>query len=511
MSDNDPIVTSTLDIPEGNIEDLKPDFVVKQLSTFSGLSAMILRDLNDYSTRDPDVRGYGFFGKYKKDDIAKYLRYPAKFEKELRRAILYVYGASPHFRRIIAYFAGLTDWAYVVSMRNIDHTKASEATTRSNYRKVLELLSRFDIKTQFNKVLTVSLREDVGYWTCHINDSSIMLQQLPSDYCQITEIEDNVPNVTFDFHYFDSYRKYLQFYPDEFRVRYEAYKEDRTHMRYQTLSSPNSFAIKCTGDILGYALPPFAGVLPELFRLDEYKMLKTSKLALENYAILVMKLLIDDQGNWLMDYDKSVDFWRNLDAVLPEEIGSILSPMDLQKISFEKSNTGDTDTIAEAEKNLFTAAGVSSLLFSNDKASANALLLSIKADQMVTYEIVKKIGAALNRFIHAQRYGKFFQVNFIDCSPYNRKEMGDQYIKGLQYGLPLISAYAATQGFTQDELENMAYLENDILHLSDMFQPLQSTATMSVSSTDEAGRPEEDDEELTDKGEESRESAGEWG
>ena len=37
-------------------------------------------------------------------------------------------------------------------------------------------------------------------------------------------------------------------------------------------------------------------------------------------------------------------------------------------MSFEKSNTGDTNTVADAEQNLFTAAGVSSLLFNNAKA-----------------------------------------------------------------------------------------------------------------------------------------------
>ena len=241
------------------------------------------------------------------------------------------------------------------------------------------------------------------------------------------------------------------------------------------------------------------------------KLLKLSKLALENYAMVVMKILTNDQGEWLIDLQKAEDFWRNLDAVLPEEIGSILTPMPVEKISFEKSNTGDTDTIANAEKNLFTSAGVSSLLFSNENASANALLLSIKNDQMITYGIVKSIGDVLNRYIRSQNYGRYFQVTFLDCSPYNRKELGDQYIKGMQYGLPLISAYAATQGLAQDDLDNMAFLENDVLRLGERFKPLQSSATMSSSSTDDAGRPEKDDADLTDSGENGRENGDDWG
>ena len=67
-----------------------------------------------------------------------------------------------------------------------------------------------------------------------------------------------------------------------------------------------------------------------------------------------MTLGINEDGEWQMDLDKAKEFWRNLDSVLPEEIGSVLSPMPISKISFEKSNTGDTDTISEAEQNMLT-------------------------------------------------------------------------------------------------------------------------------------------------------------
>lgn len=119
----------------------------------------------------------------------------------------------------------------------------------------------------------------------------------------------------------------------------------------------------------------------------------------------------------------------------------------------------------------------------------------------------------VNRYIHAQNYGRYFNVTFLDCSPYNRKELGDQYIKGMQYGLPLISAYAATQGLAQDDLDNMAFLENDVLKLADIFKPLQSSATMSGSGdsdSNDPGRPVSDNEDLTDEGENSRENGDDW-
>ncbi len=491
---------------KGNVEG-----IIGISERFALLNRLITRDVNN-NTNSPT------FSLYTKDEISTYLSDPYRYEKQLRKAVTYIYGASSHFRRLIKYFVGLSDLAFVVSPYKIDPKSANPKSISRNYRKVLNAMSAMNVRTQFPKILTVCLREDVFYGTMWITNDNITIQQLPSDYCTISTIEGNVPNVTFDFSYFDSRSSILEFYPAEFNTKYSAYLKNRTGMRWQELDCPNSFAIKCNNDIMDYAIPPFAGILREVYDLEDYKKLKLTKTAIENYAMLVMTLGIDEDGNWTMDFDKAKEFWRNLDRVLPEEVGSVLSPMPISKISFEKSNTGDTDTISEAEQNLFTAAGVSSLLFNNSKASANALQLSIKADQAITYEIVKSIEDAVNRYIQAQSYGKNFRVTFLDCSPYNRKELGDQYLKACQFGLPFISMYAATQGMNQSEVDCMNFLENDVLGLTDRFVPLQSSSTQSGSvshmdgngATEEGGAPTKDIDDLTDSGEQSREDSDDW-
>lgn len=479
-------------------------------SKFAILNRLITRDLNNN-------RNTPTFSLYSKDDIQTYLQNPYRYEQQLRRAVIYLYGASPHFRRLIQYFTGLSDLAYVVSPSKIDPLTVNTKTISRNYRKTINAMTAMNVRTQFPKILTVCLREDVFYGTLWVTNDSITIQQLPSDYCSISTIEGNVCNVTFDFSYFDSHGTMLEFYPAEFKTKYATYQKNRMS-RWIELDSPTSFAIKCNNDVLDYAMPPFAGILREVYDLEDYKQLKLTKTALENYAMLDMRLPMDDEGNWLLDYDKAKEFWQNLDAVLPEEVGSVLTPMSINKISFERSNTGDTDTVADAEQNLFSAAGVSSLLFNNDKASANALLLSIKADQAITFGIVKSIEDMVNRFLQAQSYGRNFKVTFLDCSIYNRKEVGDQYLKAAQFGLPTVMLYAASQGLGQAEFDSMNFLENEVLKLKDVLIPLRSstqTASPSSSSdsnapTDEGGRPQKEDGDLTDSGEQSREDGDDW-
>lgn len=308
------------------------------------------------------------FYKYTMEQISNFIKDPNVNEKNLRDACIYLYGASPHFRRIIQYFAGLSDLSYVISPYKVDTSTLKKKGFQSQYIKTRNLISNMDIKNQFPKILTVCWREDVFYGTFIVAADSITVQRLPSDYCKITTMEGNVFNVTFNFSYFDSNPTYLDYYPAEFAEKYRVYKSDVVNRKWQELDSPNSFAVKCNTDILDYAMPPLAGVLREIYDIEDYKGLKLTRTELENYAILVMKLGMTDDGEYTMPYDKAKTFWKNLDGVLPEEVGSILTPMPIEKIGFDRSGVGDTDAVEEAEQRLFSSAGVSSLLFNNAKA-----------------------------------------------------------------------------------------------------------------------------------------------
>lgn len=482
--------------------DHSADDAFRAPAKFASINKMILRDLNDPS----NMKGVAFWGKFKKEDIKRFLSNPERHEKQLRDVVTYLYGASSHFRRLIQYFVALSDLSYVVSPFKIDTTTANIKSVTRNYRRVLNLMSAINIKDQGAKILTVCMREDVFYGTIHETTDSCIIQQLPSEFCAISVVEDGVPNVSFDFRYFVTYPESLKLYPPEFAEKYELYKTNQRLYRWQELSAPNSFAIKVNKDMLEFAMPPLAGILRELYDIEDYKEMKKTKTNIENYAMVVMQLGVDAEGNWTMDYNKAKGFYKNLDAVLPEEIGSVLSPMPINKISFERTHTGDTDTVAEAEQNLFSAAGVSSLLFNNPKASSNALLLSIKADQAITYGVVKSIESAINRFIRRHNFGKYFKVTFLDCSPFNRKEVSDGYLKAAQYGMPTVSYYLAANGIAQDEMDGLNFLEDQVLDVKSRFRPLQSSSTQSANSVDnEAGRRLADIDELSDNGEVARE------
>lgn len=464
---------------------------------FSALNRLILRDLNDIGAANPS------FFKYTKDQIASFLKDPYQNQKSLRDASIFLYNSSSHFRRLIQYFAALTDFAYVITPVQTNVNSGNKEQLKKQFNKYGALLTGMDIRNQFRKIIKVCFREDTFYGTFRASKNNVILQQLPSDYCNIAVVENGVLNVSFDFSYFDSNGQALSMYPEEFSAKYELYRANRTSMKWQELDSPNSFAIKCNDDILSYSIPPFVGVFREVYDLEDYKALKLTKTELENYAMLVMRLAMNSNGEYAIPYNKAVDFWKNLDNVLPEEIGSVLSPMSIEKISFEKKNgTGEADSIALAAQQLYSAAGVSSLLFNNEKANGNALLLSIKADQAMTFSIVQSIEGAINRFLQSYSYGKKFKLTFLDSSPYNRKELGEMYLKACQYGMPFASHFCAVQGLSQYEMDAMNYFEDEVLDIKSRFVPLQSSNTQ---SSKDKGRPRKELDELSASGEASQE------
>ena len=150
---------------------------------FALLNRLILRDLNLYEVETPRFR------RFTKQNIVDYLANPHKYRADLVDVVNYIYGASSHFRRLIQYFTSLNDLSYVVLPYRIDPKKANVRIMNNNYRKVLDYLSIMSIKTQFPKILTVCLREDVFYGTILRTKDCVTIQQLPTKYCRISTID----------------------------------------------------------------------------------------------------------------------------------------------------------------------------------------------------------------------------------------------------------------------------------------------------------------------------------
>lgn len=482
----------------------------KRLFTYEELMAMRYATLAKHQIRNlsSTTDSNPTYNKYTKEQLITYLGNPASSEKQLRQMSKYLYNISNYYRRLIRYLANMHRMAYVVSPYNVDYTKKiNDKKFYTAYQQAVNKLEVMNIKHEFSKVLTIAFRDDVFYgYTFETNDS-FTIQTLDADYCKISSVEDGVFNFAFDFSYFDSNKDKLPNYAPEFETMYNLYKSKGTAFRWQELDPNKSICIKINEQDY-IPIPPFVSLFSALADIEDYRAITKSASETNNYKALAMEIPIDPKnGSFLIDKDMAVEFYNMLTAVLPPNIGAILTPMPIKDWTFERSGAmADTDDVSKAEASMWAQAGVNQLLFGGgDDPSASTLELSTVNDQTIVFTAVRQIERWINRRLKQLNGQYMFKIVFLDVTEYNKDSVHASLLKDGQYGLPVRSAIMATNGFTPADTQGLAYIENTILKLSENEIPLVSSNTQ--SSDNEGGRPTNASkgESLTDSGENSQE------
>jgi hypothetical protein len=495
-----------LESTEANVE---KEFIRQSVKmNFAELTNMIIKDLNE---RQPALSRND-----RKEDVANYLANPRRNSVELVKMSEMLYNASPHYRRVINYFAKLPTMDYIVEPYGLDIQKVNEKPFRSGFQKTVDYLDQMNIKHEMKKIMQVAWVRDTFYGYEHEGKNSYFIQQLPNEWCAISSVEDGVFNFSFNLVFFDRNASQLEMFPKEFKSLYNKYKNGSIG-QWAELDSTKTICIKINEE-LDYDLPPFVGIFPSIFDIEDYKTLKKTKETLDNYKFIVNKIPLREaserNNDFLLDLNMVSQFHNKTADTIPSTIGLLTVPFEVETIDF-KSDRSERNAVWEAEHEFYSSVGTSSLLFNGDNASQANLAKSIKVDEQESFAVVRQIERWINRKIKFVIKGAYkFRLKFLDISMFNRDEYIDKLLKSAQYGLPVKMMLSSALGVSPSQTFAMAYLENDILGLVDLFQPLQSSHVQSGKETgqtnpsgdggEEGGRPNVNDDEITEKGEEAR-------
>lgn len=448
--------------------------------------------------------------KYSKEDIMKWLKSPESNAAQLRQVSNYLYIVSPQYRRLVNYFAKMSRFDYILIPSKLDINNVKEKTITASYKKALDYVECMNIKHEMQKASTIAWREDVFYGYIYKTNNSFTMKKLPPDYCRLSSIEDGCFLYAFDFSYFRTYPDDLVAYGPEFQEKYELYLTNTTTYRWQELEAKHEFCLKVNED-LTYPMIPLAGCLEGIYDIEDYKDLQKARTETGNYKALALNIPVNEKsGELLLDYNLAKSFYAQLLQVLPDNIGAFITPMKVEDFTFEKSGTADTDKIAEAQKDYWNDAGVSSLLFGGDNQTSASLKTSIKADEQLVFAFVRQIERNINRLLKYLSGVVKFKIQFLDTTYFNQTEMHNLFLKDAQASLPTKITTCASIGMSPADVVSMAYFENKILGLDKLLTPLSTSYTQSSSSSKEEDSNTDDGTsirgtELTDKGEQSRE------
>ena len=468
---------------------------------FAKQAKMIMKDMNQ-----ANVQGE-FFKKYNREDVIKWIETPQKHEKKLIEISKYCYMVSPHYRRICDYFSKMSLLSYVVVPYKLDMKGFGKKNFLECYKSTIDVLGVMNIKSEWEKIITELFVSDVAYVYEYKTDDSYFCRLLPYDRCEVSSNIDGVLQFQFDFQYFDKYPKQLANYGGEFIAKYNSYKKDRTKYRWQELNDEYSFAVKLS-DNVNYAIPIFANLITTIFDLEDLRKIEKAKDKLNIYKLLLMKLPLDEQGNFAGgDFDKALEYYDFLSECVDDNVGIGMSPYEIQDFSFEQSGTASqVNAYSESVSSFFTASGVSELLFNSSKSSSATISSSIKNDSEMVCHIHRMIERVINKKLKQFPDKYKFEMKMLDVTTYNQKEYIDSLLKACTYGAPIKNELLACFGYTPAQSYGTSILE-DCLDIVNSWKPLRSSNTQSNSDIEaEGGRPKVDDTELSDSGIQTREN-----
>lgn len=455
---------------------------------------------------------------YKQEDLIRYLKDPSKYSDKLVDISWYLFYRSIIYKRLISYYADMFCLQYRDVVPNHSLTKENkENKVLKSYQSTISLLNKLNLQGEFNPVFKTCFVQDVYYGVAYFSDNGFYLLGLPNKYCKITgKYDDGSFAYKFNMGYFTGQNaKYLDYWGEPFLSMLEESKKQKgVNNQWVYVPPKYSVCLKYNSEDYETIVPPLSGLFAELAALEDLKNIKNATDAINAYKLIYYKLpLLSGAKNpdeWAVDPDLAVDYINKfIEEALPSYISFGMVPAsDLGSISFEESDTTETNKIAKATEAVLNTAGGAEVLNGATISGAEAMRIAQRVNtEFAISSLLPQTEVIINRLFKYQLTNPC-HIHFFPVSTYTVDYLKDDMLESCQYGYANKIAYNTLNDVS--ELDTLAKfnLENDILKMNEKMIPLNSSYTQSgaVEGTDPVtgGRPTVDDTEITDDGSASR-------
>ena len=505
----------------------------------------ILEDavLNLGSLRRATNRGYG--------DKINVLTAIGNHNLPLMRAISeYFYNTNGIYSRVCDYAAYLYRYDWYIVPEILEKENSNTEKIIKEFNTILNYLDNSHVKKVCGDIALDVIKYGAYYGYIFPSSTGLVLQQLPLNYCRSRFSIGDIPVVEFNMAFFDecfrdvNYRmKILKLFPEEFRKGYMLYKQgkltpqyiggdtviidkqQRTHGWYPLEPGCTvKFSFK-NGD-----QPLFINAIPNIIDLDAAQDLDRRKQMQDLMKIVIQKLPLDKNGDLIFDVDEARDIHNNAVEMLQHAIGvdvlTTFADVDIEDVSDKNSTTNDDD-LERMERTVYNSFGISRNIFNTD--GNLSLEKSILNDEATLKTLILQFGTFFDKVTKALSKNKkkySFRLYMLETTQYNYKELAKMYKEQEQLGKSKMLSQIAL-GHSQSSILHTAYFENDILHLSELMIPPLMSSTLNAEailgksdqnknsnsqnsskgtssstqkiSTKEAGRPEKEEGQKSDK------------
>lgn len=461
----------------------------------------------------PRVQAYGY--KYTLEDVINALDNISL--TEMRKISRYFYNTSTSYRRQIDHFAQLYKYYYVVDFKRASQVKKKN-TLLKVYNDTLDFLDSINIRDIFGYITQKVLIDGAFFgYVNKFDGNRITITQLNPNYCRSRDTSAyGTACVEFNVQYFLRYEdkedlnKSLHNFPKEVRSHWAAYNTRKVMSPWVRLPVESS----CAFFMDNKSVPPIYSSIIDIINFGDYKNIEKKRDSSELEKLLVQQFNLDEDGDLdvLMEemaemHGAVSDMMRAHDNI--EVLTTIADKVDLKDTQSNSGRAGETN-IQKMLLPKYENAGLSSEIFY--ATGGTTLEYSVNNATSFMSQLIDKYSTWLSMLCYSQfKYGKIIPiVTILPITWYNQTKMSDMYLKNSQYGFSWILPYVAS-GKKQSTLLDNAYIEQEVLDLSEVMRPLSSSFTQtdgekgqntngnSKKPAGTPGRPEKPMEEKSDK------------
>ena len=445
---------------------------------------------------------------YNKQSVVSYLQNISSNENNLRNLSRYLFYRSQVYFRLVMYNATMFDLNARTVIPPYDPTKDKNDPKKilKSYYETLQWLDRMNLQHEFLSVLVNNFIEDAFFGCCWIDETGIFILQLPPEYCKIKGkyfTGDFAYDV--DMSYYKKYEYLIEYLGEPFTSMYKAYGGDNAN-RWQPMPDEYALCTKYRLESWETVCPPYSGLFMDLIGLLNLADVQAVADEQQIYKLITATIpLLDDSDvpdDWAVDISTALEYYRKLESSLPDYVGSAITPIPLDVISFSDDQTSDTTKIQKATKEVLNTSGGAQILNSSTISGAEAFRSATRADtELAISSLLGQITGWTNRML-SYLVSNPAKVKFFEVSAYTKDAFKESLQKDLNYGFVSALAINSLNGFSELDTLALNFLEQDVLQLHEKFVPYKTASTQSGDS--EGGAPEKSTTEISDSGDETR-------
>lgn len=444
---------------------------------------------------------------YSKDNVISYLQNISSNENNLRNLSRYLFYRSQVYFRLVMYNATMFDLnaRTVVPAYNPTKTNNPNKVLKSYY-ETLQWLERMNLQHEFLPVLVNNFIEDVFFGCCWIDETGIFILQLPPDYCKINgKYFTGDFSYSVDMSYYKKYEDLLDYLGEPLSSMYNAYGGNNAN-KWQPMPDEYALCTKYRLESWETVCPPYSGLFIDLIGLLNLADVQAVADEQQIYKLITAEIPRLEGTNipddWAVDISTALDYYKRLEESLPDYVGSVVTPIPLDVLSFSDDQTTDTTKIQKATKEVLNTSGGAQILNSSTISGAEAFRSATRADtELAISSLLGQISGWTNRML-SYLVSDPAKVKFFEVSAYTKDAFKESLQKDLNYGFVSTLAINSLNGFSELDTLALNYLERDVLQLDKKFIPLQTSSTL--SGNNEGGAPEKSDTSISDEGSETK-------